>query len=73
MLRSYTHWVVQVLRISLDDRRDSLEARSTTLIWLIILAILGVCTREASYFFFIGMLVWLRWQRFNMSAQRRRA
>jgi len=64
---------LNVLRISLDDRRDSLEARSTTLIWVIILSILGVCTREASYFLFIGMLVWLRWQRFKTSAQRRRS
>jgi hypothetical protein len=55
----------QVLRISLTDPRDTFEARATTVIWAIILTILGVCTRKFHYFLFIGLLVWLRWQRFR--------
>uniref|UniRef100_A0A7S0RQL2 Uncharacterized protein n=1 Tax=Pyramimonas obovata TaxID=1411642 RepID=A0A7S0RQL2_9CHLO len=56
-----------VLRISLQDRRDSFEARATTVIWGIILVILGVCSREPRYFFFLALLIWLRWERFKFS------
>jgi hypothetical protein len=57
--------VRQVLRISLADPRDTLEARATTIIWAIILTILGVCTQKFHYFLFIVLLVWLRWLRFK--------
>jgi hypothetical protein len=36
-----------------------------TVIWAIILTILGVCTQKFHYFLFIVLLVWLRWLRFK--------
>eukprot|EP00241_Pyramimonas_parkeae_P010344 CAMPEP_0114258554 /NCGR_PEP_ID=MMETSP0058-20121206/19394_1 /TAXON_ID=36894 /ORGANISM="Pyramimonas parkeae, CCMP726" /LENGTH=253 /DNA_ID=CAMNT_0001373487 /DNA_START=287 /DNA_END=1047 /DNA_ORIENTATION=+ len=61
---------VNVLRINMQDPRDSMEARATTAIWALILMILGVCAKKIQYFIFILPLLWLRWQRYKFTQSR---
>ena len=58
---------------SLQDPRDTLEARATTVIWAVVLAILGGCSGKYHYFLFILPLIYLRWQRYRYADRTRTA